>query len=79
MRHDLHLGHLVTFRDFGLKSNFEVDFSRSKYKCFDSSRRDKHDSVTIIAVTVKMKKVIREKLFRSKHFFNFGDPKRPNG
>ena len=59
-----YLGHLVTFRVLDWRSNFEVDLLRSKCAWFNSSRRDKHDATTIMAVTFKMKKCIREKLFK---------------
>ena len=36
---------------------------------FDSSRRDKHDGIYVIAVHIKMKKVTRGERFRSKTAF----------
>ena len=68
-----YLGHLMTFRDLDLRSKFEVDLSRSKYTWFDSSRRDKHDGVIIIVVTLKMKKLFTKNYFAQNNFFDFGE------
>ena len=68
-----YLGHLMTFRDLDLRSNFEVDLSRSRYIWFDLSRRDKHDGITIIVVTFKMKKLFAKNYFAQNNFFDFGD------
>ena len=62
-----YLGHLITFRDLDLRSNFEVDLLRSKYTWLDSFRRDKHDHY--YCSNFQNEKVIREKLFCSKQLF----------
>ena len=51
-----YLGHLRSLCDLDLRLNFEVDLSRSTYRCFDSSRRDKHDGTHIISVSLKLQK-----------------------
>ena len=63
----------MTFRDLDLRSNFEIDLLRSKYTCFDSSRREKHDGITIIVITLKMKKLFAKNYFAQNNFFDFGD------
>ena len=64
-----YLGHLVTFRDLDLRSNFGVDLSRSKYTC--SIRFDETHTMgtTIIAVTLKMKKLFVKNYFAQNSFF----------
>ena len=62
-----YLGHLVTFRDLGLRSSFEVDLLRSKYTWFDSSQRDKHDATPIM--TVPFKKLFAKNYFAQNSFF----------
>ena len=47
---DMQLG---SRRDLDLRSNFDLDFSRSCYICFDASWRGKHDGVKIIALSFK--------------------------
>ena len=58
-------------RDLDLRSNFEVDLSRSKYAWFDSSRWDKYDvaSCHCYCCNFPNEKVIRKKLFHSKQLF----------
>ena len=62
MQHDL----VRSPFDLDLKSKNEVDLSRSPYIQFDSSRRDKHDGTYIIAVHIKMKKLLAVKDFAQK-------------
>ena len=69
MQHDL----IRSPFDPDLRSKNEVDLSRSPYIKFDSSRRDKHDGTYIIAVHIKMKKVIRGEISLKNSFFDFGD------
>ena len=61
---DLQLG---SSRDLDLRSNFDLDFSRSCYTCFDASWWDKHDGVKIIALSFQTQKLSLKKLFRSKN------------
>ena len=63
----------MTFRDLDLRSNFEVDLSRSKYTWFDSSRRGKHDGITVIVVIFKMKKLFAKNYYAQNNLFDFGD------
>ena len=51
---DMQLG---SRRDLGLRSNFDLDLSRSCYTCFDASSRDKHDGVKIIALPFQTQKL----------------------
>ena len=69
MQHDL----LRSLRDLDLRSNFEVDLSRSNYIWFDSPRRDKHDGIHIIAVYLKQKSYSRKKISLKNNNFDFGD------
>ena len=64
-----YLGQLVIFRELDLKSDFEADLLRSNYTWFGSSRRDKHDGATIMAVPFKMKVISEKKIFHSKQLF----------
>ena len=49
-----------------LRSNFDLDLSRSCYIWFDASWRGKHDGFKIIALSFQTQEVIIEELFRSK-------------
>ena len=70
MQYDL----LGSPRDLDLRSNFDLDLSRSCYTCFDASLRVKHDGVKIIAPIISNTDVIIKKLFRSKMpFLTFRD------
>ena len=46
---------------FDLRSNFQLDLSRSKSICFDVSQREKHDGAYIIPLSFLVRKVICEK------------------
>ena len=69
----------MAFCDLDLRSNFEVDLSRSKYTWFDLSRCDKHDDITIIDVTFKMKTLFAKNYFAQNNLFDFGELYRLNG
>ena len=49
------LGHRVTLPCLDLRSNFDLDLSRSNYTCFDAPWRDKHDRNTIVILSFKTK------------------------
>ena len=54
-----------------LKSNFDLDLSRSNYTWFDAPWRDKHDSIKIVALPLKLKILWSKNRFGK--FWNF-DP-----
>ena len=66
---DMQFDLLRSLRDLDLRSNFEVDLSRSNYISFDSPRRDKHDGTHIIAVCFKTKKLFAKQDFAQKQQF----------
>ena len=49
------LGHRVTLPWLDLRSNFDLDHSRSNYTWFDAPWRDKHDGIKIVALPLKLK------------------------
>ena len=51
-----HFGHHVTLAGLDLRSNFDLDLSRSSYIWFDAPQRSKHDGVKIVALTLKSSK-----------------------
>ena len=65
MQYDL----LRSLRDLDLRSNFEVDLSRSNYICFDSSRQDKHDGAHIFALSFIPQKLFAKNDFAEKQHF----------
>ena len=50
-----YLGRRVTLPFLDLRSNFDLDLSRSNYTWFDAPWRDKHDRVTIVVLSFKTK------------------------
>ena len=54
MQHDLfRSGH-----DLDVRSNFQVDLSRSNYSSFDTSRREEHDAGKSIAMALLSQKLL---------------------
>ena len=51
---DMQLG---SSRDLDLRSNFDLELSRSCYTCFDAPWRGKHDGVKIIALSFQTQKL----------------------
>ena len=66
-----YLGHQVTLPWLDLRSNFDIDLSRSNYAWFDAPWRDKHDGIKIVALPLKLKILSSKNLFGK--FWNF-DP-----
>ena len=62
MQYDL----LGSPRDLDLRSNFDLDLSRSCYTCFDASWRGKHDGVKIIALSFQTRKLLSKNCFAQK-------------
>ena len=50
-----YLGHRVTFPWLDLRSNFDLDLSRSNYTWCDAPGRDIHDGIKIVALPLKLK------------------------
>ena len=69
-----YLGHRVTLPSLDLRSNFDLDLSRSNYTWFDAPWRDKHYGIKIVARPLKVKTVSSKNHFGK--FWNF-DPWRP--
>ena len=65
------LGHQVTLPWLDLRSNFDLDLSRSNHKWFDAPWRDKHDGIKIVALPLKLKNLSSKN--RLGTFWNF-DP-----
>ena len=72
MMHNLtYLGHRVTLPWLDLRSNFDLDLSRSNYTWFDAPWRNKHDGIKIVALPLKLKILSSKNRFEI--FWNF-DP-----
>ena len=50
-----YLGHRVTLPWLDLRSNFDLDLSRSNYTWFDAPGQDKHDGIKIVSLPLKLK------------------------
>ena len=66
-----YLGHRVTLPWLDLRSNFDLDLSRSNYTLFDAPWRDKHDGIKIVALASTLKILSSKNRFGK--FWNF-DP-----
>ena len=66
-----HFGHQVTLAWLDLRSNFDLDLSKSFYIWFDAPKRDKHDGVKFVALPLKLKMWSSKNRFGK--FWNF-DP-----
>ena len=66
-----YLGHRVTLPWLDLRSNFDLDLSRSYYTWFDAPWRGKHDGIKIVALPLKLKILSSKNHFGK--FWNF-DP-----
>ena len=65
MQHDLFgSGH-----DLDLRSNFQHDFSRSKYISFNAPRQEKHAADKINVVSLLSQKLLQKNLVRKKRLF----------
>ena len=60
-----YLGYRVTLPWLDLRSNFDLDLSKSNYTWFDAPWRDKHDGIKIVALPLKLK------IFHPKPFWFF--------
>ena len=68
---DMQLG---SSRDLELRSNFDLDLSRSCYTCFDASWRAKHDGVKIISLSFQTQKLSLENCFAQNAVFDHSWP-----
>ena len=66
-----YLGHRVTLPWLDLRSNFDLNLSRSNYTWFDAPWREKHDGIKIVALPLKLKLLSSRNRFGK--FWNF-DP-----
>ena len=73
MQYDL----LESPRDLDMRSNFDLDLSRSYYTCFDASW-GKHDGFKIIALSLQTRKLSKNGFAQKCRFLTFRDltPKR---
>ena len=69
-----YFGHHVTLDWLDLRSNFNLDLSKSFYIWFDAPYRDKHDGIKFVALSLKLKILLSKNRFGK--FWNF-DPWRP--
>ena len=58
-----YLGHQVTLSWLDLRSNFDLDLSRSNYTWFDAPWRDKLDGIKIVALPLQLKILSSENRF----------------
>ena len=68
-----YLGHRVTLPWLDLRSNFDLDLSRSNYTCFDAPWRDKHDGIYIVALPLKVKIISSKTRFENFEILTPGD------
>ena len=66
-----HFGYHVTLAWLDLRSNFDLDLSKSFYIWFDAPERDKHYGIKFVALTLKLKFLSSKNRFEN--FWNF-DP-----
>ena len=66
-----YLGHRVTLPWLDLRSNFDLDLSRSNDTWFDAPWRDKHDGIKTVALPLQLKILLSKN--RLGKFLNF-DP-----
>ena len=66
-----HFGHHVTLAWLDLRSNFDLDLSKSFYIWFDAPEQDKHYGIKFVALTLKLKILSSKNRFEK--FWNF-DP-----
>ena len=66
-----YLGHRITLPWLDLRSNFDLDLSRSNYTWFDAPWRDKHVGIKIVGLPLKLKILSSKNRFGK--FWNF-DP-----
>ena len=66
-----YLGHRMTLPWLDLRSNFDLDLSRSNYTWFDAPWREKHDGIKIVALPLNLKILSSKNRFGK--FWNF-DP-----
>ena len=64
-------------RDLDLRSNFDLDLSRSCYTCFDASWRGKHHGVKIIALLFQTRKLSPKNCFIKNAVFDLSWPLTP--
>ena len=66
MQHDL----LRTLRDLDLRSNFDLDFSRSNHISFEASVRGKHDDAIVDSLSLLVQKLFVTEYFGQNSYFD---------
>ena len=70
-----HLNHHVTLTWDDLRSNFEIDLSRSSSICFEPARRENHiDVKLIIALSLLLQNLFTKNYFHINRYFDFWWP-----
>ena len=69
-----YLSHRVTLPWLDLRSNFDLNLSRSHYTLFDVPWRDKHDRVTMVVLSFKIKTLSSKNHFGQFWPFDFWWP-----
>ena len=64
-----YLGHHVTSRDLDLRSNLDITFYWSTFIYFDASRREEHDGVSHISLTLFVQKLFAQHNFCPKNVY----------
>ena len=68
-----YLNHHVTLTWDDLRSNFEIDLSRSSSICFETARRENHIDVKIIALSLLLQNLFTKNYFHINRFLTFDD------
>ena len=69
-----YLNHHVTLTWDDLRSNFEIDLSRSSCICFEPARRENHIDVKIIALSLLLQNVFTKNYFHINRYFDLWWP-----
>ena len=65
---DMQHGLFWSLRDLDLRSNFDLDLTRSNHIPFEASLPEKYDDIIADSLSISSK-VIRERIFRPKQLF----------
>ena len=68
-----YLNHHVTLTWDDLRSNFEIDLSRSSSICFEPARRENHIDVKIIALSLLLQNLFTKNYFHIHRFLTFDE------
>ena len=69
-----YLNHHVTLTWNDLRSNFEIDLSRSSSICFELARRENHIDIKIFALSLLLQNLFTKKHFHINRYFDLWWP-----